>query len=85
MGYFPSAVAKEIELLQPYNGLGAPEDHLLWQLNFLCNFDKHKVVPLAGHALASSLCPGKEKGTMHKPEIQIGNSGSKDSTGHVAE
>ena len=29
------------------NGLGAPEDHLLWQLNFLCNFDKHKVVPLA--------------------------------------
>jgi len=47
LGYFPDALAKEIELLQPYHGPGATEDHALWQLNFLCNFDKHKIIPLA--------------------------------------
>jgi len=26
--------------------------------------------------VASSLCPGQEKRTIHKPEVQIGNSGS---------
>ena len=46
-GYFPSDVADEIELLQPYHGSAAAEDHALWQLKFLSNFDKHKVVPFA--------------------------------------
>ncbi len=47
LSYFPDAVAKEIELLQPYHGPGVPQEHALWQLNLLCNFDKHKVIPLA--------------------------------------
>lgn len=47
LSYFPDAVAKEIELLQPYHGPGVPQEHPLWQLNLLCNFDKHKVIPLA--------------------------------------
>jgi len=44
---FPDPVAAEIELLQPYHGTGAPQDHPLWQLNFLSNVDKHKMIPLA--------------------------------------
>ena len=44
---FPDAVAKIIELLQPYHGSDSPQDHLLRQLNFLSNFDKHKSIPVA--------------------------------------
>jgi len=44
---FPKNIAREIELLQPYHGSGPPQDHPLWQLNFLSNFDKHKSIPLA--------------------------------------
>jgi hypothetical protein len=33
-------------------------------------------IPAGGPALvAASLCPGQEKRTIHKPEVQIGNSG----------
>jgi len=42
---FPDPVATQIELLQPYHESGAPQDHALWQLNFLSNFYKHKVDP----------------------------------------
>lgn len=47
LSMFPTDVAREIDLLQPYHGSGSPQDHPLWQLNFLSNFDKHKSIPLA--------------------------------------
>jgi hypothetical protein len=43
---FPADVAKEIDRLQPDNGVDRPESHPLSQLNKLCNFDKHRVIPI---------------------------------------
>ncbi len=43
---FPAEVAKEIDRLQPGNGLDPAESHPLSQLNKLCNFDKHKLIPI---------------------------------------
>lgn len=43
---FPADVAKEIDRLQPGNGIDPPEGHPLSQLNKLCNLDKHKLIPI---------------------------------------
>lgn len=43
---FPDPVAKEIDALQPHNGPNPVQDHPLWQLNKLCNLDKHVVFPI---------------------------------------
>jgi hypothetical protein len=43
---FPADVAREIDGLQPHNGVDPPELHPLSQLNKLCNFDKHKLIPI---------------------------------------
>jgi len=43
---FPNSVAGVIEALQPYKGPGSPKDHALWQLNALCNIDKHRIIPI---------------------------------------
>ena len=43
--YFPDAVAAEIDSLQPHNGSSSPQEHPLWQLNRLCNLDKHRLIP----------------------------------------
>lgn len=48
LGLFPDEVAKQIDVLQPYKGPGAPESHPLWQLNKLCNIDKHWIIPFNG-------------------------------------
>ena len=46
LALFPGDVAKELDAVQPHRGPGAPETHPLWQLNKLCNFDKHKLIPI---------------------------------------
>jgi hypothetical protein len=43
---FSAEVAREIDALQPHNGPNAPENHPLWQLNKLCNLDKHCLIPI---------------------------------------
>lgn len=43
---FPDDVAKAIEALQPYSGPLSPKDHPLWQLNALCNIDKHRIIAI---------------------------------------
>jgi hypothetical protein len=43
----PAEAAAMIEALQPYNG-GDIHGHLLWQLNKLCNVDKHMRIPVRG-------------------------------------
>ena len=43
---FPDPVAQVIESFQPYKGPASPKDHLLWQLNHLCNTDKHRGIPV---------------------------------------
>jgi hypothetical protein len=43
---FPDEVAKEIEALQPHKGPNPAQDHPLWQLNRLCNLDKHVLIPI---------------------------------------
>jgi hypothetical protein len=43
---FPNDVAKEIDAVQPHNGPAPPETHPLWQLNKLCNLDKHCLIPI---------------------------------------
>jgi len=45
LNLFPSEVAAEIDALQPYKGPGVAQDHPLWQLNKLCNIDKHCIIP----------------------------------------
>jgi hypothetical protein len=44
----PPAALATIESLQPYKDGPAFRDHPLWQLNRLCNIDKHSVVAI-GH------------------------------------
>ena len=44
----PVAALAVVESLQPYKVWPAFKDHPLWQLNKLCNIDKHRVVAL-GH------------------------------------
>jgi hypothetical protein len=46
MELFPSDVAQEMDALQPYQRKSLFEDHLLWQLNMLCNIDKHCIIPI---------------------------------------
>ncbi len=46
LDWFPDDVQKEIDGLQPHKGPGRAEDHPLWQLNKLCNIDKHSVIPI---------------------------------------
>jgi hypothetical protein len=46
LSLFPSNVAKEIDALQPHKGPNPTQDHPLWQLNKLCNLDKHKLIPV---------------------------------------
>jgi len=46
LALFPSDVAKELDAVQPHKGPDAPETHPLWQLNKLCNLDKHKFFPI---------------------------------------
>src|SRR5262249_15664471 len=48
---FPDEVAKEIDAVQPYKGSGSTQDHPLWQLHQLCNFDKHRVIPINSRGL----------------------------------
>jgi hypothetical protein len=46
----PAGAAAIIESLQPYYG-GNPSaltSHLLWQLNLMCNIDKHRRIPVHG-------------------------------------
>jgi hypothetical protein len=42
---FPDPVFKEIDAVQPYKGPDAAQTHPLWQLNKLCNIDKHWIIP----------------------------------------
>jgi hypothetical protein len=46
----PAEAAKIIKSLQPYHGKdkSTVESHLLWQLNKLCNIDKHMRIPVHG-------------------------------------
>src|ERR1700674_1288327 len=46
LSWFPDDVQKEIDVLQPYKRPGGPEGHPLWQLNKICNSDKHSVIPI---------------------------------------
>jgi len=46
LSLFPDDVAKEIDALQPYKGPSPAQDHPLWQLNKLCNLDKHTRIPI---------------------------------------
>jgi hypothetical protein len=43
---FPHDVRRQINAIQPHMGAGSPETHPLWQLNKLCNLDKHKFFPI---------------------------------------
>ncbi|HEY6349262.1 MAG TPA: hypothetical protein VI636_07625 [Candidatus Angelobacter sp.] len=43
---FPDEVAREIDAVQPYKGGSSAQDHPLWYLHLLCNFDKHRVIPI---------------------------------------
>src|SRR6266700_3835799 len=69
LSYFPDAVAKEIELLQPYHGPGVPQEHPLWQLNLLCNFDKHKVIPLASTSFPIFVPLSNKKDLDFQPQV----------------
>jgi len=46
LSFFPDDVAKEIDSLQPHKGPDPAQDHPLWQLNKLCNLDKHVLIPI---------------------------------------
>jgi hypothetical protein len=43
---FPNNVRRQINAIQPHKGPNPPESHPLWQLNKLCNLDKHKFFPI---------------------------------------
>jgi hypothetical protein len=43
---FPDDVAIEIDALQPHKGTSPAQDHPLWQLDKLCNLDKHRFMPI---------------------------------------
>src|SRR5260370_8584208 len=43
---FPNDVRRQINAVQPHKGADPPETHPLWQLNKLCNIDKHKLIPI---------------------------------------
>ena len=46
----PTAAVRIVDELQPHyrSDRAAIESHLLWQLNFLCNLDKHTRIPVWG-------------------------------------
>jgi hypothetical protein len=43
---FPHDVRRQINALQPHKASGPAQGHPLWQLNKLCNIDKHKLIPI---------------------------------------
>jgi len=46
LSLFPDDVANAIDALQPHKGPNPAQDHPLWQLNKLCNLDKHVIIPI---------------------------------------
>ncbi len=48
---FPQGVATEIDALQPHKGPNPAQGHPLWQLNKLCNLDKHITIPIHSTAV----------------------------------
>ena len=42
----PPLAVEQIKLLQPYHSGEAYKDDPLWQLNRLCNIDKHRLIPV---------------------------------------
>ena len=46
LALFPTNIAAEIDALQPYKEPSLSDAHPLWQLNTLCNLDKHCVIPI---------------------------------------
>lgn len=50
-GDIPIEAINEIKLLQPYNRGTSYQADLLWQLDKLCNIDKHRVITAQGTAI----------------------------------
>ena len=48
---FPHDVRRQINAIQAHKGPDASETHPLWQLNKLCNLDKHKIFPIHSRAI----------------------------------
>jgi hypothetical protein len=48
---FPNDVRKQINAVQPHKGSDSAQGHPLWQLNKLCNIDKHKLIPIHSRGL----------------------------------
>lgn len=55
---FPPSAASIIESLQPHKRGAAFKDDLLWQLNKLCNIDKHQLIVLGSTAYQVGVRPG---------------------------
>jgi hypothetical protein len=51
----PDEAIAIIRDLQPANRTTPPQDHLLWQLNAMCNLDKHRKIPAQGSRVAVQL------------------------------
>lgn len=43
----PPEALKVIDALQPYHSQATIKSHPLWQINRLCNLDKHQVIPIS--------------------------------------
>lgn len=49
---FPDPIAREIDALQPFKTPGSAQEHPLWQLNQLCNLDKHCIGPFHSRTMS---------------------------------
>jgi hypothetical protein len=70
LGLFPDDVAKEIDALQPHKGPNPAQDHPLWQLNKLCNLDKHVIIPIhsQGITIFAPEVPGVKAEYLHNED-----------------
>jgi hypothetical protein len=71
---FPHDVRRQINAIQPHKGADPPETHPLWQLNKLCNLDKHKLIPIHSRGINPFIpaVPGVEvKNSDREDSIEV--------------
>lgn len=63
LNLFPDDVAVEVDAVQPHKGPNPAQDHPLWQLNKLCNLDKHVMIPIHSRGI-NVFCPNVPGATV---------------------
>jgi hypothetical protein len=70
----PPQALKVVDDLQPYHSQATLKSHPLWQINRLCNLDKHQVIPISSinfELAIFGVSQARRRDTNHATEIVV--------------